>query len=62
VVGSFRSLIHRLQDRGLVTRDEVASVQPRLNIYVFDHRRKHMTPLPEIDAVKVEAVKTAGKG
>jgi len=62
VAGSFLSLIYRLQGKGLVTRQEIAGVNPAVKVYVFDHRERHLTPLPEIDGVQVEEVKRAADG
>ena len=56
VEGSFKSLITRLQAKGLVTKEDVENVNPTVTIQVFDHRQKDPTPLPEIEAVKVQRV------
>ncbi len=56
VEGSFKSLINRLQAKGLVSKEDVEDVNPAVSIQVFDHRQKDPTPLPEIEAVKVQRV------
>jgi hypothetical protein len=56
VEGSFRSLINRMQLKGLVTKEEASGIKPTVSIHVFDHRQDDKTPLPEIDGVKVQKV------
>lgn len=56
VEGAFRSLINRLQGKGMVTKEQVSGVNPSVSIQVFDHRQKDRTPLPEIEGVEVTKV------
>ena len=56
VQGSFRSLINRLETKGLIAKDQVANLNAGVRIRVFDHR-KVQAPLPEIEGVEVTKVK-----